>query len=557
MLFSLDSMRVYLGIDLGTSKCSAHGCIVWDDNTKSMIFSIPLGDGNGDPMPSVAAFWNGEYHVGYNALNEEIPRSSVIYSSKRLLGRRPFCIDDYPEISYGLYKLQPASTGYQYVVSDSTKKEQYMDVDKVACEILEDIREKADKELKRQVDELKKERKLPESICPKYDIVAISVPSMFHYQSCRVLRSAAERAGFSQVQLVSEPVSAGFSYLRDNKNKDGCYLVYDMGGGTFDSTLIRYEKGRFTTIGKNGLENCGGDNIDLRIYDMVIENRKDLEYLKWNRETVFTNKMLLLLDECRKAKESLRDNNKLIVSLSCLHVDGDESVYFPRDEFESKIEGLVTNTIEVSRQLVSTVLNRKNPDGVILIGGSSNLSYVRQRVQDTFPGVEIHDYYKTDCVVSRGAVVASMMMKEEASFETETERIAEGVINGSSNIIGNGLRPMTKELCDCTEADIFIQTIWGEEKLLPAYTPYGEKRGCVSVVADKDSIGPYSQPLFIYRDCGDEKREKMGGVPLNRGGWKEGDGIVFSAMMDSNRLLHVYLKRDSDENGNEREFVIV
>ena len=49
----------------------------------------------------------------------------------------------------------------------------------------------------------------------------------------------------------------------------------------------------------------------------------------------------------------------------------------------------------------------------------------------------------------------------------------------------------------------------------------------------------------------------MGGVPLNRGGWKEGDGIVFSAMMDSNRLLHVYLKRDSDENGNEREFVIV
>ena len=84
------------------------------------------------------------------------------YSSKRLLGRRPFCIDDYPEISYGLYKLQPASTGYQYVVSDSTKKEQYMDVDKVACEILEDIREKADKELKRQVDELKKERKLPE-----------------------------------------------------------------------------------------------------------------------------------------------------------------------------------------------------------------------------------------------------------------------------------------------------------------------------------------------------------------------------------------------------------
>lgn len=64
------------------------------------------------------------------------------------------------------------------MVSDSTKKEQYMDVDKVACEILEDIREKADKELKRQVDELKKERKLPESICPKYDIVAISVPSM-------------------------------------------------------------------------------------------------------------------------------------------------------------------------------------------------------------------------------------------------------------------------------------------------------------------------------------------------------------------------------------------
>ena len=113
-------MRSYLGVDLGTSKCSAHGGIAWDDNTMPLIFSIPLGDGNNYPMPSVAAFWNGVYHVGYDALKDEIPRSSVIYSSKRLLGRRPFCIDDYPEILYGLYNLQPASTRYQYVVSDGT-----------------------------------------------------------------------------------------------------------------------------------------------------------------------------------------------------------------------------------------------------------------------------------------------------------------------------------------------------------------------------------------------------------------------------------------------------
>ena len=552
-------MRLYLGIDFGTTTCSANGYVAMDDSQDSQFFSIPLGEDKGDVMPSVAAFWNGEYHVGYDALKNEIPRSSVIFSSKRLLGRRPFCIDDYPEVKYQLYNMQPVLSGYQYVVNDNTNKEKYLDVDEVAYEILKVIYEKAETELKKKIDSMKEKKMLGESINPKYDVVAISVPSMFHYQSCNLLRRAAVRAGMSRVQLVSEPVSAGFSYLRE-KREDGYYLVYDMGGGTFDTTIIQSEKGSFTTIGKSGLENCGGDNIDLIVYELVINEREDLEHLRWDGKRVFTNDMLMLLDACREAKENLKANDTLEVSLNCLGITGNNStVSIPRDVFTAEIGNLVTKTITVCKDLVSNVLKDKKLDGVILIGGSSNLAYVEQRVKNAFIDLEVYDDYKDKYVVSRGAVRAATMMKEDVSFENQPKPDTTGVVNGSSNIIGSGLRPMIKELCDCTEATIFIVTNSGRKELLPAYTSYGEERGSVSLVVEKNDLQSFSQPLPIYRDYGDNERERIGNIPLNRGRWKEKDCITVSAMMDSDRFLHVYLRRSSsetDDNGDEEEIVI-
>ena len=560
LYFSLVFMRFYLGIDFGTSTCSAYGFIV-DDSNKNSCFTISLSNGNSDTMPSVAAFWNGKWHVGYDALKAEIPRSCVIYSSKRLLGRRILCNSDYPELKYHMYNLSYAGNGYQYVVSkngnENENEKMNVPVDIVAREILCVIREKAEKELKRQIEKYAKNMDVHEHISPRYDIVAISVPSMFHYQSCKFLREAAERAGFDRVQLVSEPVSAGFSYLFEKK-MEGCYLVYDMGGGTFDTTLIRCEKGRFTTLGKSGAENCGGDNIDLLIYELVIDNREDLKHLRWDETNAYANMRLLLLDECRKAKESLKDNESLEVSLDRLGLPGNNTVSIGRKYFENKISNLISKTITVSKQLVAEVLKGKNLDGVILIGGSSNLHYVQEKVRGAFGNV--HDYFKTDYVVSRGAALAAMMMKDDFSFENQAKDITDTVVNGSSNIVGDGLRPMTKELCDCTEAAIYIETNKDRKMILPAYTSYGEKRSGVTVEIERDNIQQDSSPFAVYREYGEKQWERIGSIPLNTGEWKEKDLVTFSAMMDSDRFLHVYMARiihGHTDNNSEIETVIV
>ena len=355
-----------IGIDLGTTN----SLVGFRAENETIIINDEFGN---VLVPSIVHFpLEGKYLVGKSAeiFRESDPKNTVA-SVKRLLGRGT---EDVVE--------QPLSYPYELDLSDErflkirTRRGSFSPVE-ISSEILKHLQNKAQSFLEERVDG-----------------VVITVPAYFDEAQRQATKDSATLAGMNVLRLLNEPTAAAIAYGLDN-NEEETIAVYDLGGGTFDISILRIVKGVFEVLATGGDASLGGDDFDFAIADWISESLS----LKIGKNT---NLQASLLSTARIAKEKLSNpSNHDDVNIEFMS----KTLTLTREKFSKLTELLVRRTIKACRRTVRDAgIGFEEIDNVLLVGGSSRNFNVRKEVKKLF-GIEPKYDLDPDKVVALGAAL--------------------------------------------------------------------------------------------------------------------------------------------------------
>lgn len=360
--------RLAVGIDLGTT----HSLVA------AVRSSVPevLADEAGRALVPSAVFIEacGQALVGDQALSklEAFPLDTLV-SIKRLMGR------SYSEALKSGMPYEFAEDGQSLRVQ--TRHASLSPVE-IAAKILEKLK-------------LLAEGTLGDALVG----AVITVPAYFDDAQRQATRDAARLAGLNVLRLLNEPTAAAIAYGLDH-GSEGVYAVYDLGGGTFDVSLLRLARGVFEVVATGGDTRLGGDDFDALIADDFIKARQLTNVSHQTRRT--------LLSAARRLREALTDLPEHVESVV---IDGQTGVLsLTREAFEQIAEPLISRTIScVQQALKDASLTTQDIKGVVMVGGATRMPIVRQRVGDVFGSTPLTDL-DPDQVVALGAALQANLL---------------------------------------------------------------------------------------------------------------------------------------------------
>ncbi len=369
--------RLAVGIDLGTTNSLVA--------TVRNGISVVLNDADGHALlPSVVRYMaDGSVQVGdaAQAMQSEDPTNTII-SAKRFMGRGLSDIGDTIGMPYrfvdapGMLQLRTVS-GVKSPVE-------------VSAEILKVLRARAE-----------------ESLGGELVGAVVTVPAYFDDAQRQATKDAAKLAGLNVLRLLNEPTAAAIAYGLDNA-AEGVYAVYDLGGGTFDISILKLSKGVFEVLATNGNSALGGDDFDHRIYCWLLE--------KNNLSALNAQDTRLLLTRARAAKEELTVHPETCITAI---LSGGETINstLPRQDFHVLSQNLVTNTLQsVRRALRDAGLKVDDIKGVVMVGGSTRMPQVQHSVAEFFKQTPLTNL-DPDKVVALGAAVQANVLAGNRSAD--------------------------------------------------------------------------------------------------------------------------------------------
>jgi len=378
-------MGKIIGIDLGTTNSVV--AIMEGSEAKVIV------NAEGSRItPSVVGFAkNGERLVGQVAKRQAVTNpENTVYSIKRFMGRRFEEVNE--EMKMVPYKVERAPNGDARV--DISGK--MFAPPEISAMILQKLKQAAEDYLGEKVDR-----------------AVITVPAYFNDAQRQATKDAGEIAGLKVERLVNEPTAAALAYGLDRK-KDEIIAVYDFGGGTFDISILEVGDGVVEVKSTNGDGHLGGDNIDQRIIDWIID-----EFVKDQGIDLSKDKMALqrLKEAAEKAKIELSSTNSTDVNLPFITADATGpkhlTMTLTRAKFEQLIGDIVERTMAPVRQALKDAgMTPKEIAEVVLVGGSTRIPMVQKAVGDYF-GREPHKGVNPDEVVAVGAAVQGGVLAGE------------------------------------------------------------------------------------------------------------------------------------------------
>jgi molecular chaperone DnaK len=370
-------MSKVIGIDLGTTN----SCVAFIQDGEPTVVTTPEGVRT---TPSVVAFAkNGERLVGHIAKRQAITNpTQTIYSVKRFMGARHDEVK--AEASRVSYTVESGKSGeIQIKVKDHTFR-----AEEISAMILQTLKKTAEEFLGEPVDK-----------------AVITVPAYFNDAQRQATKDAGKIAGLDVLRIINEPTAAALAYGLD-RQKTGIVAVYDLGGGTFDISILELSDGVFQVKSTAGDTHLGGDDFDRLIMDWVIE-----EFQKQCGIDISHDKMAMqrVRDSSEKAKCELSTTLETTINLPFLAADDTGpkhlELQLTRAKLENLVESLIKKTIEPCRQaLHDASIATTQIDKVILVGGSTRMPAVREAVKKFF-NQEPQRGVDPDEVVAKGAAI--------------------------------------------------------------------------------------------------------------------------------------------------------
>ena len=364
-------MARIFGIDLGTTN----SLIAYMDGDTPRV--IP-GRHERTMVPSVVALTDNGIIVG-DAAKEHLIRGSerTVYSVKRFMGRDLADVAD--ELSYFPYKL----TEQGGVIRIQLGEKAYSPP-QISAMILKELKRRAEAHLSEEVSK-----------------VVITVPAYFNDSQRQATKDAGLIAGLEVLRIINEPTAASLAYGLQ-KRTQGQIAVFDLGGGTFDISILKLKNGIFEVLSTNGNTHLGGDDFDRTVADHFLKEIRARHGLDLQ---AFPDTMQSMRLEAERAKIRLSDEPKTTVTIELPEGRGKFNSELTRDQLEALTKDLVEQTLAPCRSALKDAgLEPSDIDEVVLVGGSTRMPLVRRRVQDLFGKVP-HSNLNPDEVVALGAAV--------------------------------------------------------------------------------------------------------------------------------------------------------
>ncbi|RDL42743.1 molecular chaperone DnaK [Marinomonas piezotolerans] len=383
-------MGKIIGIDLGTTN----SCVAVLDGDKSRVIENAEGDRT---TPSIVAFTeDGEILVGQSAKRQAVTNpTNTLFAVKRLIGRR--FQDDVvqKDISMVPYKIISADNGDAWVEVKGDKKAP----PQISAEVLKKMKKTAEDYLGEKVTE-----------------AVITVPAYFNDSQRQATKDAGKIAGLEVKRIINEPTAAALAYGLDKSSGDSTVAVYDLGGGTFDISIIEIadvdgEK-QFEVLSTNGDTFLGGEDFDMRVIEFLAAEFKKDTGIDLHNDPLALQR---LKEAGEKAKVELSSSSQTEVNLPYITADASGpkhlNVKLTRSKLESLVEELVTKSIDPCRQaLKDAELSASDIDEVILVGGQTRMPLVQAKVTEFFGKAPRKDVNPDEAVAIgasiQGAVLA-------------------------------------------------------------------------------------------------------------------------------------------------------
>ncbi len=371
-------MGKIIGIDLGTTN----SCVAVMEGNEPVV--IPNAEG-GRTTPSVIGFAkNGERLIGQPAKRQAVTNpTNTVFSVKRFMGRK------FNEVGNEMKEVP-----YQVVSGDGGSarvkiEDRIYSPPEISAMILQKMKKTAEDYLGQEVTE-----------------AVITVPAYFNDAQRQATKDAGEIAGLTVKRIINEPTAAALSYGLDKKNKEQLVAVYDLGGGTFDISILQLGDGIFEVKSTNGDTHLGGDDFDQRIIDFLADEFQKQEGINLRKDPMALQR---LREGAEKAKIELSSTTQSDVNLPFITAtqDGPKhlNITISRSKFEQLVDDLIDRSAGPCEQAIKDAgVSASQIDEVILVGGSTRVPKVQELVKKIF-GKEPHKGVNPDEVVAIGAAI--------------------------------------------------------------------------------------------------------------------------------------------------------
>ena len=381
-----------IGIDLGTT----FSCVGIIRNGNVEI--IPESNTGNRIIPSVICYTNdnpSETLIGGGARNHMIEfAKSIMYESKRLIGRKFLNKNVQKDISYWPLKIvENKNNGKpQYVIEKDGKEEKYYP-EEVSSILLKYLKEQA---------EIYENKKINKAI--------ITVPAHFNNLQRNATIKAAKDAQLNVIQIINEPTAAAIAYGNIHKsNKERKILIFDLGGGTFDVSILKIKNNEYTVLASQGEEHLGGEDFTQRLFNYVKseilkkDNFKNINFKQDDENTI--SSVQDLMNATEKVKKELSTKNKSSLFLRNLFGISDFKIIIERKKYEELCKDYWEKILNKLNEIINYAkISKDNIDEVILVGGSSRTPKIQEIVKNYFGKEPLRDI-NPDEVVAYGATL--------------------------------------------------------------------------------------------------------------------------------------------------------
>lgn len=375
-----------IGIDLGTT----YSCVgVWKDERVEII----ANDQGNRTTPSYVAFNDSDRLVGDSAKNQAaVNPSNTIFDAKRLIGRKYLDETVQYDKRHWPFTIKADDQNRPLITVQYQKSERDFRPEEISAMVLAKMKEYAEAFIGKEV------RK-----------AVITVPAYFNDSQRTSTRDAGTIAGLEVIRIINEPTAAALAYGFINKTeKEQNILVFDMGGGTFDVTILNLFSGVFEVKATNGDTHLGGEDFDNRLVNHLMD-----EFKRKNKKDMSVNPKSVrrLRTACERAKRALSTTTQATIEIDSLYEGIDFYTSITRSRFEELCMDLFRKSLEsVTRALEDAKIDKCQINEVVLVGGSTRIPRVQSLLSEFFEGKELNKRLHPDEAVAYGAAVQAAIL---------------------------------------------------------------------------------------------------------------------------------------------------